>query len=68
MRTKSEISNCLVGIIVGCIAGGAIGLFVGWQVGLVSIVVLTFFGYTLGAIADQLETLNIQIRNQRMGK
>jgi hypothetical protein len=32
-----------------------------------TLLVITFFGYFLGAILDNLESLNTQIRHQRIG-
>ena len=66
---KSEISSCLVGIILGLIFGGLAGLALsfGW-VAAATMAVVVFFGYFLGAILDSLESLNIQINNQRRGK
>jgi high-affinity Fe2+/Pb2+ permease len=66
---KSEISSCLAGVIFGAIVGGVTGiaLYFGlWA--LAAIPAFVFFGYFLGAILENLESLNIQLNNQRRGK
>ena len=66
---KSEISSCLVGLIVGAIVGllSGVAFASGWfATG--TLLVITFFGYFLGAILENLESLNIQIQHQLRGK
>lgn len=66
---KSEISSCLVGLILGAIVGLLSGMaFASGWFATGTLLVITFFGYFLGAILENLESLNIQIQHQLRGK
>jgi hypothetical protein len=66
---KSKFSSCLMGTILGAIVGLLSGMaFASGWFATGTLLVIVFFGYFLGAILDNLESLNIQIQHQRRGK
>lgn len=66
---KSQISSCLIGIVLGAIIGGLAGVAFSFEwIATAALLGFVFFGYFLGAILDNLESLNIQIQHQRRGK
>jgi hypothetical protein len=65
---KPKISSGLVGVTLGAIVGLLSGMaFASGWFATGTLLLITFFGYFLGAILENLESLNIQIRHQRRG-
>lgn len=66
---KSKVSSCLTGVLLGAIAGALTGIALHFGLAsLATLLALVFFGYFLGAILENLESLNIQINSQRRGR